>query len=112
VPEAGAGMLPETGLELRIEWLEGTPSNFSDFKIHLFGFGFGPVFGLNINVGEDLTGVIKVGYQNMQYHGYGRGRYDQTTDSAIISSNDYDYDIRKKLVYVTFELLARTAGRK
>lgn len=100
------------GPELRIEWLEGAPSNFSDFKIRLFGFGFGPVIGLNFNIGERLTGVFKVGYQNMQYHGYGRGRYDQITDSASTSSNDYDYDIREKLVYVTFEFLARTSGSR
>jgi len=100
------------GPELRLEWLEGAPSNFSDFKIRLFGFGIGPVLGLNFNISERLTGVIKVGYQNMQYHGYGRGRFSHATDSASISSNDYDYDIREKLVYVTFEFLARTSGSK
>ena len=98
------------GPELRIEWLEGSPSNFSDYKIRLFGFGIGPVLGLNFNISERLTGVIKVGYQNMQYHGDGHGRYSHATDSPSISSNDYDYDIREKLVYVTFEFLARTSG--
>jgi hypothetical protein len=100
------------GPELRIEWLEGAPSNFSDYKIRLFGFGVGPVLGLNFNLSERLTGVFKVGYQNMQYRGYGRGRFSHTTDSASVSSNDYDYDIREKLVYVTFEFLARTSGNK
>jgi hypothetical protein len=99
------------GPELRIEWLEGAPSNFSDYKIRLFGVGFGPVLGLNFSLGERLTGVFKVGYQNVQYHGYGRGRYSHTTDSAI-GPNEYDYDIREKLVYVTFEFLARTSGSR
>ena len=100
------------GPELRLEWLEGAPSNFPDYKIRLFGVGFGPVLGLNFNVGERLTGVIKVGYQNMQYHGYGRGRYSHATDSASVSSYEYNYNIREKLVCVTFEFLTRTSGSK
>ncbi len=100
------------GPEVRIEWLEGAPSNFSDYKIRLFGVGFGPVLGLNFNLGERLTGVIKVGYQNQQYHGYGHGRFDPATNSASIGPHENDYDVREKLVYVTFEFLARTSGSR
>jgi hypothetical protein len=100
------------GPEVRVEWLEGTPSNFSNYKIRIFGLGFGPVIGLNFNFGERLTAVIKAGYQDVRYHGYGNGQYSHTTDSASASSNNYDYGIREKLVYVTFELLARTSGSK
>jgi hypothetical protein len=100
------------GPELRLEWLEGSPDNFSNYKIRLFGFGIGPVLGLNFTLSERLTAVVKMGYQNMQYHGYGRGRYSHATNSASFGSNDYDYDVREKLFYVTFEFLARTSGSR
>lgn len=100
------------GPELRLEWLEGSPSNFADYKIRLFGLGIGPVLGLNFNVGERLTFVVKVGYQNTHYFGIGHGHFSHTTDGASTVSNDYDYDIREKLTYVTLELLARTSSSK
>jgi hypothetical protein len=100
------------GPELQLAWVEGSPSNFPDYKIRLFGIGFGPVLGINFNVGERLTFIIKAGYQNMYYHGYGHGNYSHATNGTSPGSNEYDYGIREKLTYVTVEFLARTSGSR
>jgi hypothetical protein len=100
------------GPELRLAWVGGAPGNFPDYKIRAFGLGIGPVLGINFNVGERLTFVIKTGYQNMHYYGYGHGHYSHATDGASPTSNEYDYDVNEKLFYVTLEFLARTSGSR
>jgi hypothetical protein len=98
------------GPELRVTWLDGHPDQYKDYKIDLFGFGFGPVMGLNINFGDAQTLALKVGYQIMNYVGEGEGEFDHATNSASLYSNSYDYDIKEKMVYFTVGFMFRSTG--
>jgi len=94
------------GPELRFEWVDGKPSSANDFTIRLFGAGFGPVIGLNVNTGTHFTFVLKTGFQAMHYYGYGRGKFSHITNTTSATSEKYDYGTSEKLYYVTFEILA------
>lgn len=98
------------GPEVRVTWLDGHPDLYKDYKIDLFGFGFGPVIGLNINFNESQTLALKVGYQIINYVGEGDGKFDHTTNSASLYSNSYDYDLREKMVYFTVGFMFRSSG--
>ncbi len=110
----GALITPTTrlwfGPEVRIAWADGTPSSYSDYKIRLMGIGFGPVVGINFNMGNDHTFVIKTGYQFLHYAGEGEGYFSHSTNTASAYSNSYDYDVTEKFFYVTLEFLIRTSG--
>jgi hypothetical protein len=93
------------GPELRLEWLDGKPASVPDFTIRLFGIGFGPVIGLNVNTGDHFTLILKTGFQAMHYYGYGRGPFSHATNAVITSSEKSDYGISEKLYYVTLEIL-------
>lgn len=99
------------GPELRLSWHEGSPNNFSNYTIRTFGVGIGPVLGLNFNVGERLTFILKGGYQFINYYGYGQGQFSHVTNDAL-SAHKYYYDTREKLFYVAIEILARTSSSK
>lgn len=61
------------GLEIRLEWADDKPDDYPDYTIRMFGVGIGPVIGLNINPGDNLTLSFKTGYQYIQYHATGDG---------------------------------------
>jgi len=109
----GGRLTPSTrlwvGPEIRLEWADGKPDDYQDYKIHMFGIGLGPVLGLNINAGENLTFVVKTGYQYISYHAYGDGFYSHTTNNSTTSHN-YDYETTEKMLYVTIGFLFRTSG--
>lgn len=99
------------GPELRASWSEGSPTTFPNYTMRVFGVGVGPALGVNFNVGERLTFVLKGGYQYLSYYGYGRGQFDHVTNTAI-SSHKYYYDAHEKLFYLAIEILARTSKEK
>jgi hypothetical protein len=98
------------GPELRLEWAEGSPKQYPDYKINLFGVGIGPVLGLNFNIGQKHTIVVKAGFQYLHYYGEGIGNFAHTTNSQATSSYNYEYDVTEKLYYVSLEFLFRTSG--
>jgi hypothetical protein len=98
------------GPEIRLEWANGSPKQYPSFKIRLFGVGIGPVIGVNFNIGDKYTFVVKAGFQYLNYFGEGEGNYSHATNSPSINSNRYDYDVTEKLFYVNLEFLFRTSG--
>lgn len=99
------------GPEVRVSWSEGSADRFPDFNLRVFGIGVGPSIGVNFNVGERLTFVVKGGYQYMSYFGYGQGMYDHLTNTAS-SSHRYYYSAHEDLYYVAIEILLRTLSGK
>jgi hypothetical protein len=111
----GGRLTPSTrlwlGPEIRLEWADGKPDEYPDYKIRMFGIGFGPVLGLNINAGDKFTFVIKTGYQYISYQAYGDGFYSHTTNHSTTTHGD-DYDINEKMLYVTISCLFRTSDER
>jgi len=98
------------GPEIRLEWANGHPDNFPSYKIRLFGFGIGPVVGVNFNIGESQTFAVKAGYQFINYAGVGHGMYSHTGNATPTYSNSYDYDVSEQMAYVTLQYFFRTSG--
>ncbi len=96
------------GPEVRLVWADGSAS-ISSYKIQMFGLGVGPVIGINFNVGDNQTFVVKTGYLLMNYVGEGDGFYSPATNTVTANSTRYDYDVSEKMVYVTLEFLFRTS---
>jgi len=92
-----------------VTWVDGAPRNYSDYHLQLFGFGVGPVIGLNLNFDNNQTVVLKAGYQYLNYVGKGEGHFDHLTNAASAYSQTNDYDITEKLFYVTAVFLIRTS---
>ncbi len=96
------------GPEVRIEWADGSAS-ISNYRIQMFGLGVGPVMGINFNVGDNQTFVVKTGFLFMNYVGEGDGFYSPATNSTTTYSTLYNYDVSEKMFYVTLEFLFRTS---
>lgn len=97
------------GPELRVIWTDGHPDKYKDYKIHLFGFGIGPVVGMNLNYDDTHTLVLKMGYQYINYVAEGEGKFNHTTNAAD-TFHSYDYDVTEKMLYVTIGFLFRTSS--
>jgi len=98
------------GPEVRLEWADGSPDSYPNYKIHLFGAGIGPVVGVNFNIGDSHTVAVKAGYQYIHYTGKGDGYYSHTTNAPTTYSNSYDYEVTEKMFYVNLEFMFRTLG--
>ncbi len=96
------------GPEVRLEWADGSAS-ISNYKINLFGVGVGPVMGLNFNIGDRETFVVKAGFLLLSYFAQGDGFYSPATNTVTTYSTQYDYDVSEKMLYVTIEFLFRTS---
>jgi hypothetical protein len=102
----GAQLSPHTrlwlGPELRFQWAEGKPAPGVD--VDLFGVGFGPTVGFNMNFRNRFSLVLKTGYQMITYDADIKGNTGTTT------SVSRDYDLDEKLFYVNLEFLVRSIG--
>jgi len=101
------------GPEIKVTWVDGSPHNYSNYKINLFGVGKGLVLGVNFNDSEKLTTVVKMGFQVFDYVGEGKGFFSHETNSASTSYLRRDYDVREKMFTLTLESCSehRTTGR-
>lgn len=82
------------GPEVMLAWQQGS-KNSVDYDS--FGYGLGPVVGMNFNLPGTITLALKGGYQFMKYS------VDASTDFA---SNDFKID--EKMYYVTISVLFRS----
>ncbi len=96
------------GPEVRVEWADGSAS-ISNYKIQMFGLGIGPVIGINFNIGDSQTFVVKAGYLLLNHFAEGDGFYSPVTNTVTTYSTRYDYDVSETMAYVTLEFLFRTS---
>jgi len=87
------------GPQIRVSFSDGELKN-SDRDISLFGFGIGPVFGANFNLGKVFTPAVTIGYRYTGYAGTGENK----TSS---SSSEYDYTISETTLFFNVALLFR-----
>ncbi len=71
------------GPELRVSYANGTDPNFSDIKYKFWGFGGGPVAGIDFNISDSVTFSLKGGYLYTKYLGQ---------QDAPGGSTDYDFN--------------------
>jgi len=98
------------GPEITVVWADGSPDDYSNYKINLFGVGKGLVLGVNFNNHEKYTTVVKMGFQVFDYVGEGNGYFSHATNRGTNTYRTYDYDVNEKMVTLTLEFLFRTSG--
>ncbi len=86
------------GPQIRLSFTSGKIKNLNDFDISLFGFGIGPVFGANFNLGKVFTPAVTIGYRYTGYAGTGEDK---------ISNYECDYTISETALFVNIALLFR-----
>jgi len=86
------------GPQIRVSFSDGKIKGTDDFDISLFGFGIGPVFGANFNLGKVFTPAVTIGYRYTGYAGTGENK---------ISSYECDYTISESTLFVNIALLFR-----
>lgn len=100
----GGELIPGTrlwlGPELRFQWAKGKPTPTVD--VEMFGVGFGPAIGFNMNVGHRFTVVIKGGYSLI--------RYDADINGSLSPGNSVsrNLDVEEKLTYINLEFFVRS----
>ena len=97
------------GPEVRLEWAEGSANNITNYKLHMFGVGVGPVIGVNFNIGDRHTFALKTGFLLVNYFSQGDGFYSASTKEVTTYSTSDNYDVTEKMFYVTLEFLFRTS---
>lgn len=91
------------GPQVRLSFSNGNPEGNKDFDVNLFGFGIGPVFGANFNIGNVFTPALSIGYLITGYAGTGE---DKNNDDYT-----YDYSINESCVFVNLSFLFRIGDR-
>jgi len=86
------------GPQIRVSISDGEIKDFEDFDISLFGFGIGPVFGANFNLGKVFTPAVTIGCRYTSYFGTGESK---------ISSYECDYTITETTLFFNVALLFR-----
>ncbi len=81
------------GPEIRISWSEGDLNSW-DYK--LFGFGLGPVAGINFNFGNNITLGLKGGILGLGYAG-----------EAESNGVSYDTEANESIVFINAALIFR-----
>jgi hypothetical protein len=84
------------GPEIMLAWPNGS---INGVRYDLFGYGVGPVLGMNFNIPGTTTFTVKVGYQFMTYNG-----------TVKLPSEVADITMHEKMLYVNIGILFRSSG--
>jgi hypothetical protein len=92
------------GPEVRFAYLGGRPKVGGDLQedeeFEMYGFGFGPVVGLNLNLGSMVTLAWDTGFHYTLYFG-------EYTDSDGDNEETADYDEKVSEFFANFSLIFR-----
>ena len=88
------------GPQFSLSYAQGNPESDSNFDIKLFGVGFGPAVGLNLNLGKVVTLAFTFGGRYTWYTGTG-------DRESYYYNYDYDYKINEFVGFINMALLFR-----
>ncbi len=91
------------GPEVRLSYSKGSPKHRDDYEFRLWGFGIGPVAGMNFNISSAFSICVKAGLLAIGYGG------ELKDDSDTI--DDEDYAVSESLAFVNVSFMFR-AGEK
>ncbi len=87
------------GPELRVSYTKGNDATYSDMEYKFWGFGIGPVAGIDFNLGDSVVLALKGGYLYTKYYG--------KMDSPGVSA---DYDLTETHAFGSVALIFKFGG--
>jgi hypothetical protein len=79
------------GPELRISYSQGSPEDDDDLEFKLWGFGVGPVAGINFHMSRKVSLCLKAGLLAISYAGELEDDRDRINDETYVMSQGYAF---------------------